>query len=149
METAIPIDIVYFKEKNATVIPLLIEDNEFETMVTSASDANHVADFHQSTAALTFEYPSRKSLEIVAKADFKSFGVVNFSDDFSVHVDSNPILFIENTRRNLAWKDYVSATHDQLNSAFTSFELLKKEKEFWDFYNADDQYFRLLENQLR
>ncbi len=148
-EITIPIDIVHFQEKNAAIIPLLMEVYEFETMVSCASDANNVADFHQSTAALSFEYPTRKALEFVAKADLKTFGIVYFSDDFMVPEDSSPILFIENTRRNLAWNDYISAIHDQLNSAFKSFELLKNEDKYWDFYNAEDQYFRLLEKNLR
>lgn len=32
-EIAIPIDVVHFKEKNCIIIPLLMEYNEFETMV--------------------------------------------------------------------------------------------------------------------
>ncbi|WP_298143602.1 hypothetical protein [Flavobacterium sp.] len=148
-DAAIPIDIVHFHEKNATIIPLLMEVYEFETMVSCASEANNVADFHQSTSAFTFEYPTRKALEFVAKADLKTFGIVYFSDDFMVPEDSSPIFFIENIRRNLAWNDYISAIHDQLNSAFKSYELLKNEDKYWDFYNAEEQYFRLLEKNLR
>ena len=75
IEVKVPIDIVHFKEKNCTVIPLLIDDNDFEKLVFSSSDSSTISEFMESAIIhLIYEYPTRKAFEFITNAKIETFG---------------------------------------------------------------------------
>ncbi len=148
IETAIPIDIVHFKEKNCIIMPLLMEHSEYETMVYVTSDSQTVEEFLDIIIHYTHEYPTKKAFDFISKAGLKTFGIAYYSQHFIVPEDSMPILFIDNKKTEIPWNNFMDEIHQKLGSELTYYELLTDEEKYRDFYDAENYYFRQLEKEL-
>lgn len=149
IEVAIPIDIVHFKEKNGIIIPLLMENYEYETMVATTSDSLTVEEFLNTIIHYTYEYPTKKAFDFISKAALKTFGIAYYSQHFIVPEDSTPILFIDNNKIEIPWNNFMDEIHQKLGSELTYYELLRDEEKYRDFYEAENYYFRQLEKNYR
>lgn len=148
-EMAIPIDVVHFKERNAVIIPLLMEHHEYETMVFVTSGALTVDEFTNTIIHYTFEYPTKKAFDFLSKAELKTFGIAYYSHHFIVPDDSVPILFIDDKKVEIPWNNFMDEIHQRLGSELKFYELLQDEEKYRGFEVAEDYYFRQLEKKYR
>lgn len=148
IEVKVPIDIVHFKEKNCTVIPLLIDDNDFEKLVFSSSDSSTISEFMESAIIhLIYEYPTRKAFEFITNAKIETFGIVYYYGHFFVLEDTKPVLFINDKRIDIPWDNFENEIHQRLESQCSFSELINNEVRYRSFYDAEEFYFKELEKK--
>jgi hypothetical protein len=149
IEIEIPIDVVHFKEKNCVIIPLLMDHNEYETMLSVTSDSSTVEEFRDTIIHYTYEYPTKKAFDFIWTAALKTFGIAYFGQHFIIPQDSTPILYIDHEKTEIPWEYYMDEIHKKLGSELKYFELLKDEEKYRDFHTAENYYFRQLEQTHR
>lgn len=148
IEVKVPIDIIHFKEKNCIVIPLLIDDNDFDKMVFSASNASNIFEFMEDAIIhFIYEYPTRKAFEFIKNAKIETFGIVYYYGHFFIPDDSKPVLFINDKRIDIPWNNFENEIHERLESQFSVSELINNEIKYRSFYNAEEFYFKELERK--
>lgn len=139
----VPIDIVSFIEKDATIIPLDIDEHIYESL-------SKVCENFKTLDNLYNAFPSvlGKGFSFIRNIQLKNFAVLGLREILETsHPIGNPIVFIDGIITKT--KDTnPQCGHDLLNIEFSFGELLRNEKRYWSFASAEEDYFKIIENLL-
>ena len=139
----VPIDIVSFIEKDATIIPLDIDESIYEGLSKLCEDFKTLDNLYKA-------FPSvlGKGFYFIKDIQLKNFAVLGLREILEIpHPIGNPIIFIDG--KIIKTKDTNPQWgHDLLNIDFSFGELIRKEKRYWTFASAEKDYFKIIENLL-
>ena len=142
----VPISIIHFQEKNCIIFPLLAEDYDFEKMLESSADSKTVKDFlDDAIIHLDYEYPTRKLFDFIHEVKLNTFGIIGFSNSWTVPEEASPLLFINGDRVKIHWTNFETKIHEKLEAQISFLELIRDEQKYRSFYDAEDYYFKQIE----
>jgi len=149
----IPIHIVHFKEKNAYVIPLLMEDNTYSEISELAKECNeNVREFIDFIVCGPYyiEYPTKRVLEHLMLSGIKSLAFIPYREICELwEYIGDPILFIDDKRIELTIKEHAEENfHRQLGAEITFNEIINSEKRYWGYENAEFDYLTNLNKDV-
>jgi hypothetical protein len=131
-ELKVPIYIVHFKEKNAIVFPMLMEDSTYKEMSDFSKESNDtISDFFNMvlTGGYNLEYPTQRLFTfIVERSNLKSLAVIPYREfcDLPQNIGI-PILFIKDKIIDLT-KEEISEEkiHESIGAEITFNDIKKR-----------------------
>ena len=142
-----PIEIVHFKEGNATVIPLLIESELFESIANHAEEDDIVTKedfFNSNFLPGCLEYPTKDVFSFV-RNNLDSFAMIGYVEELGMAKNIGKPFFFTNRCKvdtsNLSEIDI----HETFNSSVTFTDIIRNKTRYQDYYTAEKNYFKELQ----
>ncbi len=144
----IPIYIISFKEKNSTIFPILLEDNDFEDISKYSEKSNdNVFDFFDMIlcGGYHLEFPTRRLFEFIQMSKIRSFAIITYREFMDIPQNiGKPILFLDNELCKIN-SDYTEEQiHQKLNSEITFNEIINNEEKYWNYGTSELIYLKNL-----
>ncbi|MEM6721819.1 MAG: hypothetical protein AAF611_21000 [Bacteroidota bacterium] len=148
----VPINIVHFKENNAIVFPLLLQDYDFKDLAAYAdtTDENAYLFFDLVLhGAYTIEYPMRNLFQFLIRKKLKTFGMVAYREILDIPENvGKPIVFINDQSVKTTSKDFPEdEAHQLLNVEVAFGSMINNEEKYWSYETAEFFYLNDLKNQ--
>jgi len=149
----LPIHIVHFKEKNAKIIPLLMDDNTFSEISNLAKECNeNIKEYLEFIVCGPYylEYPTKRVLEHLMGTEIKSFAIIAYREILDLLQNiGDPVLYINNKRIDLTSEEMSEEKiHRQLGAEITFTEIINNEQKYWCYENAEFVYLNNLNKEV-
>ncbi len=146
----VPLGIVHFKESGGIIIPLLIDEDDFEKINSHSKNADNSCDFYEDcTRHLIYEYPTKEIFDFMDDNKIKTFGLISYREILEIPENREPLVFIDDKRIHLESTNSLEAEiHTLLGFDFTFSELIRNEKKYWNYETSKYYYFTELEKML-
>jgi hypothetical protein len=154
----VPINIIHFKENNALVFPILLEDSDFvELSNYSKKSTVNVYEFFDNVlhGGYYLEYPIKNLMRFIQSSKIKSLALISYREFLDLPQDTGfPILFINDKIVNLSTTviaepeigDIENECHKLLNSDIHFNEIINNEDKYWSYEESETYYLNNLKN---
>lgn len=146
----VPINIIHFKEGNALVFPVLIEDNDFEGLSENIhTNPDDAAEFfgRMLCGGYHLEYPTRNLIEFIVSCAIKSFAFISFREIGELHhYKGLPVVFIADKLHVQPREFDEQEIHHLLQTDASFREMMNNESKYWSYEDAEFYYLNALKN---
>lgn len=144
----ISIDIVHFIENNHIIIPLLIDEFDFNRII-ETKDIKNVNDFFEEAIRhFTFEYTAKKVFDLLEEKKINTFALFGYREVLDIPEIDDAIIFINGIRINPELDANNQKKSENLKYNFPSQSIIGNESKYWNYYSAEKIYFDELEKLI-
>lgn len=146
----VPINIIHFKENNALVFPVLIEDNEFQDLsdnIHKSPDNAHEFFERMLYGGFHLEYPTRNLIEFLMRTGIQSFAFVPNREILDlIHNIGMPVVYLDDKLIPTTANQHVDEIHSMINANVSAAEMMNNEEKYWSYEDAEFYYLNALKN---
>jgi hypothetical protein len=145
----VPINIVHFTEKNATIFPLLLDDGDYEDISDDAKEfQGNIQSFFNIILSSTYDivYPTERLFLFMQQSGLTSLGWIGHREICDLpHDIGMPILFLDNEIVTVTNKESPEdEVHQKLGAEILFREIIGHENRYWSYEDAEVAYLENL-----